>query len=203
MKTLFSTLFISVFCIFNCYAQQGILTRISPSNELAPFTTGYVNSSGDTIIPIGKYIYCFTEKFDKIAIVLPKNKKGYWAIDRNEKLLYEVKSIDNGPDYVMDGLFRIKMKNKIGYADVNGQVIIKPQFDFALPFKYGYAIVVYGGKNITDGEYQRRVGGKWGVINTSGEFIAKPIYDEIRYATNKDSMKVKINGLWSSIRVKL
>ena len=99
------------------------LKLISMTKEIAPYTTGYINSKGDTIIPIGKYVYCYTEVFDKIAIVLPKGAKDFIAIDRNEKELFKVLVMDNGPDIVREGMFRIKLNDKIGFANMEGNII--------------------------------------------------------------------------------
>ena len=79
----------------------------------------YVNFKGDTIIPFGKYLICFTDKFDKFAIVSAPDK-GIIGIDRKENILFNVYVFDNGPDYPSNGLFRIIKDGKIGYADMNG-----------------------------------------------------------------------------------
>ena len=73
----------------------------------------------DTIIPFGKYLICFTDKFDKFAIVSAPDK-GIIGIDRKENILFNVYVFDNGPDYPSNGLFRIIKDGKIGYADMNG-----------------------------------------------------------------------------------
>ena len=170
------------------------LILVSKSNELTPYSTGYINQKGDTIIPIGKYVYCYTDVFDKIAIVLPKNFKEFIAIDRNEKELFKVLAMDNGPDIIQDGMFRIKLNNKIGFANMEGDIIIKPIYDFALPFKSGYAEVNHGGHLKQVDEYQSIVGGKWGLINTKGEYVLQPIYDRI-YSINSNKVKVVENGI--------
>ena len=68
--------------------------------------SGYKNQNGDIVIPSGKYIRCFTDTFRTYAIVVKPNS-GFVAIDRQEKILYEVFPFDNGPDEPSDGLFRI------------------------------------------------------------------------------------------------
>jgi len=178
MKKIFYTLVV-VLIGFSCSkAQQDVLTRISSSIELTPYATGYINSSGDTIIPIGKYPYCFTERFDKIAIIVPKKNSGFYAIDRNEKVLFEVVGIDNGPDYVKDGLFRIKKNEKIGFANMNGEIVIMPKFDSAMPFSNGFSAVCIGGKSVVEYEHTKNIGGKWGFINKSGKLVVPLIYDQ-------------------------
>lgn len=177
------------------------LKLISMTKEIAPYTTGYINSKGDTIIPIGKYVYCYTEVFDKIAIVLPKGAKDFIAIDRNEKELFKVLVMDNGPDIVREGMFRIKLNDKIGFANMEGNIIIKPIYDFALPFENGYARINYGGHIKLVGEYESIEGGKWGLINTKGETVLHPIYDRI-YDTHTNTVEVIQNRITKKIVIK-
>ncbi len=102
---------------------------------------GYAYINGDTVIGIGKYQYCFTDTFRKYAFVV-KQDSGIVAIDRDENVLYNVFLLDNGPDEVSEGLFRVVLKNKIGYADaITGSIVIQPQFDCAYPFQNGLAQV--------------------------------------------------------------
>ena len=55
---------------------------------------------------------------------------------------HKVFRFDNGPDYTSDGLFRILVENKIGYADsATGKIVINPQFECAWPFEHGVAKV--------------------------------------------------------------
>jgi len=77
---------------------------------------GYANLEGETIIPLWKYSVCFTDTF-RIYAIVSMLEKGFVAINRQEKILYEVFPFDNGPDYPKEGLFRIRIGDKIGYAD--------------------------------------------------------------------------------------
>ena len=84
------------------------------------------------------------------------------------KELFEVYKIDNGPDYVSDGLFRIVGKNsKIGFADTCGAIVIPPVFSYATPFHNGEAKVSFGGKNEKQGEYQSWKSNLWFLIKKS------------------------------------
>ena len=78
--------------------------------------SGYVNQNGDTIIPIGKYFYCFFDTITTFAIVADTGKINldFYAIDKNKNRLYEVYWFDNGPDYIKEGLFRVLRNEKIG-----------------------------------------------------------------------------------------
>lgn len=130
----------------------------------------YANLKGDTIIPFGKYPMCFTDTFKKFAIVI-KPKTGLVAINRDEKVLFEIFPFDNGPDEPSEGMFRIVENGKIGYADLNFSVKIKPQYECAFPFKNGIAKVSCDCKTIPvnrDGEYNEWVSNNWFYINKSG-----------------------------------
>jgi hypothetical protein len=131
---------------------------------------GYISAKGDTIIPIGKYDMCFTEKFDNFAIVIASGK-GLVGIDRNENILFNVYIVDNGPDYPSNGLFRIVQNGKIGYANLKGQIVIPPQFDCAYPFKGGKAQVGKGCQTKADGEHYYWKGGQLYTINKRGNAV--------------------------------
>lgn len=135
---------------------------------------GYKNLNGDTIIPLGKYPMYFTDTFKTYAIVAVPYK-GFVAIDRKENTLYNVFPFDNGPDYVSDGLFRILIDNKIGYADsVTGKIIIQPQFDCAWPFENGVAKVSMNCDSKSDGEHSIWLSDSWFYIDKKGKKINRP-----------------------------
>ena len=127
----------------------------------------YFNSKGKAIIPFGKYDMCFTDTFKKFAIVL-KHNAGFVAIDRNEQVVFNVFPFDNGPDYTVEGLLRIVKDGKIGYADPNFSIKIKPQFGCAFPFKNGIAKVSNDCKTVSYGEHQVWTSKHWFYINKAG-----------------------------------
>ncbi len=131
---------------------------------------GYINHNGDTIIKTGKYLICFTDTFRTNAIVLLP-KYGFVAIDRNENILYQIFSFDNGPDPISDGLYRIIANKKIGFADENGKIIIPPQFECAYPFENGQAKVSLNCKTIKEGEHSRWTSDNWYYIGKNGKQI--------------------------------
>lgn len=114
---------------------------------------GYQNAAGEMIIPVGKYFVCFSDSMDQYAIVGYVGK-GFVAIDRSDKVLYEVYPFDNGPDYPSEGTFRIVSGDKIGYADEKtGKVIVEPQYTCAEPFQNGRANVSNACTKHFDGEH--------------------------------------------------
>lgn len=136
---------------------------------------GYKNRNGEIVIPLGKYLRCFTDTFKTYAIVVKQNS-GFIAIDRQENVLYDVFPFDNAPDEPSEGLFRILVDKKIGYADsLTGQVAIKPQFDCAWPFENGVAEVSTDCKTRTEGEHSSWIGNHWFYIDKSGNRVEKPL----------------------------
>lgn len=130
--------------------------------------SGYINKDGDTVILAGKYLFCFTDTFRTFAIV-NKKKFGFVAINRNEEVLYQIFTYDNGPDYAADGLFRIIKNNKIGYADpLTGEIKIEPKFSCAFPFEAGRAKVSTNCEIKTIGEHRIWLSNNWFYINKQG-----------------------------------
>ena len=179
MKTNIIITTLLLFISMNIYAQDDKLyIYYYPNFEDVDATLGYVDSSGKVVIPAGKYPYIFTAEFDKIAFVLLKDRKGVYAIDRHEKILFQVCSYEIGPDIVSNGLFRIIENGKIGFANMNGEIVIKPRFQFVYPFQEnGFAIFCENGTWSMLDKYIPVIKGKWGVINRQGVVVIPATYD--------------------------
>lgn len=197
MKTNIIITILLLFISMNIYAQDDKLyIYYHPNFEAVDATLGYVNSSGKVVIPAGKYPYIFTDVFDKIAFVLLKDKKGVYAIDRSEKILFQICSFELGPDIISNGLFRIIEDGKIGFANMNGEIVIKPNWGFVFPFQEnGLAIFCEKGNWIRiDKEHQKFSGGKWGAMDTKGNIVIQAMYDE-----GKENC-LKKDGKWYKVR---
>jgi hypothetical protein len=66
-----------------------------------------------------------------------------------------------------DHRYIIKVNNKYGYIDVNGNVIIKPEYEDARIFVEELAPV--------------SINGSWGFIDKSGNTVIQPIYDSVLF----------------------
>lgn len=115
----------------------------------------------------------------RISKITFEENLGFVAVDKNENTLFIIMNYDNGPDYVSENLIRIIDTNKIGFADLNANVIIPPSFDFALPFQDGLSAVCKGCKVEKENEHSKIIGGKWGFVNKSGELAIEYTYDRI------------------------
>jgi WG containing repeat len=135
---------------------------------------GYKNLKGEIIVPLGKYSMCFTDTFRTYAIVAYP-QKGFVAIDRQENIMYQVFPFDNGPDYPSDGVFRILVENKIGYADSStGKIAISPQFEYAWPFEHSIAKVSIDCKKRSYGEHSTWSSKSWYYIDKTGRKVNPP-----------------------------
>lgn len=164
-KTALSGLII-VLSFFQMKAQMNdtLLFRFCNDN----YECGYLNTNGDTIIPVGKYSICFTDTIKKVGIVL-KDSMGFIAIDARDNMLFEVFPYDNGPDFPSEGLFRIvNNEGLIGYATTDGQIVIAPQYKCAYPFVKNKAKVSCDCIIISEGDHHIWYSDNWFYIHKDG-----------------------------------
>ncbi len=135
--------------------------------------SGYLNSNGDTIIPIGKYYYCYTDTIWKFGMVIEKGTMKILGIDQHANELFEVFKYDNGPDYLKGGLFRIIKNDKMGYANSSGKIIIEPKFDCARPFDGDFAEVSDNYVTVKTFEHFRWSSDNWYQITKDGKRVEK------------------------------
>jgi hypothetical protein len=64
-------------------------------------------------------------------------------------------------------LIPFEQKGKYGYFDLEGKIVINPQFDFATAFREDLALVKLSGDN-----------GKWGYIDKKGKFVINATYKD-------------------------
>src|SRR5688572_2159759 len=81
-------------------------------------------------------------------------------------LLFACCSARTAPRHWLDsnGFYKIKVKNKIGFINSSGKVVIEPQFAAA-------------GNFYEDGLAPARKDGYYGYIDTTGKYVLPPIYD--------------------------
>lgn len=196
MKTNIIITILLVFISINIFAQDNKLYIYWPDFDKDETICGYVDSNGEIVIPAGKYADIFTAEFDKIAFVLLKDKKGVYAIDRSEKILFQICSFEFGPDIISNGLFRIIENGKIGFANMNGEIVIKPNWEFIFPFQEnGLAIFCEKGNWIwIDKEHRKFSGGKWGAMDTKGNIVIPAMYDD-----GKENY-LKKDGKWYKVK---
>lgn len=105
-----------------------------------------LNSKGDTLKQLTKHSYnlCFTNEFENFAVFGIRGKQGWFAIDTDEKILFEIHNrylSEISPDFIVEGKIRIIENGKVGFADQRGRIIIKPKFESVTEFSNGFAII--------------------------------------------------------------
>jgi len=179
---------------FFAFSQDKEILRYFKSKDSL---VGVKKQNGKIIIPAQFKIFSYLKDGDlvkgetiyfdgpKANEVPEKNAWGY-VYDRKGNFLYRPFFYDNGADYFSEGMRRFVKNGKVGFADRNGTVVIKPEYDFASPFNYGYAAYCNGCDwEKTEEEHKAIVGGTWGVINFKGE-IVQPVA--------KSENTIEING---------
>ena len=107
----------------------------------------FTNVAGDAVLRLdtAQYYFCTTDTMYYFAVVGLTHKRGWWAIDRDEKILFQVYNTSYGepsPDEVTDGMIRITDDSgRIGFANSRGEIVIKPAFEVASEFYHGHAII--------------------------------------------------------------
>jgi hypothetical protein len=119
-----------------------------------------------------------------LAIVYSK-EEGWMYVNRKGRVIISgVAAMDNGADDFHNGLVRFSKKNKWGFADVKGKVVIPAIYDGAYNFENGLAKVNQGCEiKCVDKECEHFYfsGGEWIYINTKGEIIKKDVSKEGSY----------------------
>ncbi|MVT08755.1 WG repeat-containing protein [Chitinophaga tropicalis] len=173
----------------------------NPTDSLVGVKTG----SGKIIIPARYRDFGLTDGSssikDDIIIMMDFNKNDSSAaysygdaFNRQGTFLYHPLFFDNGPDYFSEELARCVTDGKIGFVNHQGEIMIKPQWGWATPFNYGYALVGTGSYywDLTKDEehppLRPRGATEEFYINTKGERVTptdKPSSDKDQLADGK------------------
>lgn len=136
-----------------------------------------------------------TEKAKNYSSKLPPMPAGE-VYDRNGKFLYYPQWFDNGLDYFEEGLRRYVSSNKIGFVDKDGNLTIPAQWDFAEPFRYGYAKVYVGGWK----KQYEKGGEHWMIVPTSKKstsFLINKKGEKIEpYKVKKHPKDYEVGGVY-------
>lgn len=144
-------------------------TVISPQfDEVSPFVDGialvavegkrgFINTDGKFVInPIYEQALPFSGEYTSVLT----DDEEMQIIDRTGKVIQNFSDSDE-PGFVGEGLIGFKDDNdKWGYMDLEGEVVIEPQFKTATPFRYGIAVV--------------KLKRKYGLIDKTGKIIVTP-----------------------------
>lgn len=142
-----------------------------------------IDEQGNLIrqLDTSKYYVSFNnDQYAYFAIFGKKGSSGWTAIDANENELFKVYNTSFGepsPDYLIENMIRIIDENeKIGFANIKGEIIIRPQFEIATSFHNGKAIIGKTCKKVPWNDHPNETGcnhysiacKKHGYINATG-----------------------------------
>jgi hypothetical protein len=177
-----------------------LLTSPQEKSRLVPFEDddgkwGYKNAAGEVVL---QPRYAVAQPFLASGIAAAVDDTGWVYIDARGKAIIRPHVVDNGPDEFSEGLARFVVKEKFGFFDETGRIVIKPRFDFVLPFHEGLAAVCIGCRPKQEGEHTAMVGGKWGFINKKGKLVIEPTFDAAE-SFEGDKARVKTKDRWKYI----
>ena len=121
-----------------------------------------------------------------LFLIIDSTMMGYINIDGN--LVFELPPNIEGSFYPSEGFIGIRAnKDKCGFINDRGIIVIPPQFEGVGEFSLGLANV--------------KIDGKWGYIDEKGTIIIEPIFD-LAYDFVEDLAKIKEKEKWGFINRK-
>lgn len=147
--------------------------------------TGFRDLDGNIVIePKFDMAEMFSEGYSSVTV---GGKHGF--IDETGKYVLPLQSYEFLGS-LHNGLASVRVNDKVGFINIKGEEIIKPQFDWVGDFSEGLCVV----RN----DNSKNEIGKYGYIDTTGKVV---IDFKFQYATNFESgrAKVEINNLWGAI----
>lgn len=148
-------------------------------------TWNYIDKNGNVVIK-GLYYEDATEFSEGIAAISKTQLLGkrYALINKKGEILSDFIFEDVGQ--YKEGLIPIKQYSVWGFADCNGNIIIKPKYTEVTNFSGGYATV--------------RLNNKWGVIDTEGNEIIQLKYHEAN-KVEKGVVSLKYYNNWEMYKI--
>lgn len=142
------------------------------------YTYGLADKKGKLIMPV-EY-----EQIASLSDTLLKFKKNsLWGVATFDGKILIPPTYHELSTFNLSNFLTVSKGGLVGVITPTGQTIVEPQFD-----ELGYF-------SSTMQSATFRFKGKWGALNTRGEVIAPPIYEEIRQK-EMSLYAVRQNGLW-------
>lgn len=133
--------------------------------------SGYVNETGDIMIPLDEY-RCLSDTFEYYGIVQDIKGDGkIYGINKKGEKIFE--AVPDGEGFALEeyeGRIMIQRNGKFGFANHAGEVVIEPTFTCAENFRDGRARVSMRCRESMD-EKNRWESNEWIVIDKCGNEI--------------------------------
>ena len=123
--------------------EKWILVMGDSESKFGPFgKSGYINSKGDTTIPLDAY-RCLSDTFEYYGLIEEiRGDRKMYGIDKTGKKLFE--AVHDGEGFACieyDGRIIIQKNGKYGFANHKGEIVIEPKYSCAENFREGKARV--------------------------------------------------------------
>jgi len=163
---------------------------------------GFKDNMNKIIIP-AKFsnVYEFN-KFGITDVKLPDDPWRWYKINKTGKILVQASFSDNGPDYYVSGFSRFTKNGKIGFVNLQGNIVVPAKFDWATPFFFSapISIVCIGcAPEAEDLSHKGGcgcdlaiIGGKWGAIDSTGQLVIPLNYTG--YTGDEDNSILLLKG---------
>lgn len=177
-------------------------------------TAGYSQAVSGTVLWLAKPQFDEAYDFSQCVGWIKKGNKFGFITKDGRVVEQQFDTVYN----FCDGIAKVKVGGKWGYIDKEGRWIAKPQFDTAYNFSDGIAVVVLRNRymfltkegklshnqfdfawDCVGGMAKIKKDGKIGYVNTSGDIVVEPTYDD-GSNFSEDLAAVKMNGKWGYIK---
>jgi len=162
------------------------------TREFIPSKNGYINLKGEMVIP---QIYDWASDFldNDLAIVTNFPPQSGLINSKGETL---IPMIYNDMFSVGNDLFAVQIKNKWGFIDKNGKIVIPVKFQNVYNSLFTeFGVNAFKASNLASVQIKK----KWGFIDKKGKLIITAIFDEAHNFTNNGLALVKIKGKYGFI----
>ncbi|MBQ9117319.1 MAG: WG repeat-containing protein, partial [Clostridia bacterium] len=161
-------------------------------NDRWAFMYALIDRTGKRVtepMAAGKLIVIRDYYYNGMTVVCLDGKGGY--IDKSGKLVMDPK-FDNAVSLDKNGLIKTEKNGKYGYRSVDGAVNIEPKFKGIYPCYQAETETVsyfrvYDNQN------------KAGLVDQSGEYVVKPIYEGVWASDVTGATPVYLNGKWGYV----
>jgi hypothetical protein len=169
-------------------AKIGDSCTFRSNNDVEPYPNCILRDSRGKRFIAPDYVKKLEFDSHGLAVVFDNDhaNHGWTYVDQRGCVLVQgVPISDNWADEFSNGLVRTVINEKYGFANRQGRIVVLPKYDWASPFKHGYAAVCIGCReacahqsngaadSLVDCEHRIVTGGDWFKINKAGRVVAR------------------------------
>ena len=115
---------------------------------------GYIDRTGEIVIPP---IYIYTGNFNNGKAIVKNREKEWLIIDKSGQTLSKISFPADYIKDIKDGMAGFRYKDKWGYMDDKGNMVIPAQYDIAWDFSDGKAKVIIGNEKFFINKENKKV----------------------------------------------